>query len=301
MAYSRIYNRHGYILDFIKRNSRPTTQHIVNFLHSLGEGVDERTVQRDIRTIENELDYVIERKGSHPNRWYEIVEEPEEKTLVSRYLEHAGLAEMLQKEAAYGKKGRKAVFLDDTQITHGLEHISPILSAIRSNRKVEIEHQKFGADATTRKVSPLFLKQFKHRWYLTAREEQTENVKSFGLDRILKVTVLNDAFKFRKEDDHDAMFSHAIGLYDNEEEPQQIRFWSEARHAGYLRSVKIHHSQKERGEKDGGIEFEVDVVPNYEFFQQIMMMEAKVKILSPESVIDRMRGMLSGIQNLYQP
>ncbi len=273
----------------------------MNFLHSLGEGVDERTVQRDIRTIENELDYVIERKGSHPNRWYEIVEEPEEKTLVSRYLEHAGLAEMLQKEAAYGKKDRKAVFLDDTQITHGLEHISSILSAIRSTRKLEIEHQKFGADATTRKVSPLFLKQFKHRWYLTAREEQTGNVKSFGLDRILRVIVLNDAFKFRKEDDHDAMFSHVIGLYDNEEEPQQIRFWSEMNHAGYLRSVKIHHSQTEIGELDGGIVFEVDVVPNYEFFQQMLMMEAKVKILSPESVIDRMRGMLSGIQNLYQP
>jgi predicted DNA-binding transcriptional regulator YafY len=300
MAYSRIYNRHGYILDFIKRNSRPTTQHIVNFLHGLGEGVDARTVQRDIITIENELGYVIERKGSHPNRWYEIMEEPEEKTLVSRYLEHAGLAEMLQKEAAYGKKGRKAVFLDDTQITHGLEHISSILSAIRSNRKLEIEHQKFWTAPTTRTVSPLFLKQFRHRWYLIAREEETEKVKSFGLDRMLQATVLNNAFRFRKEDDHDAMFSHVIGLYDNEEEPQQIRFWSELSHAGYLRSVKIHRSQKETGDLDNGIVFEVNVVPNYEFFQQMLMMEAKVRILSPEPVVSTMQKMLKGILQRYK-
>lgn len=300
MAYSRIYNRHGYILDFIKRNKRPTTKHIVSFLHSLGEGVDERTVQRDIKTIENELDYVIERKGSHPNKWYEIVEEPGEKTLVSRYLEHAGLADMLQKEALREKKGRKAVFVDDTQIAHGLEHISPILSAIRSTRKLEIEHQKFGASKTIRTVSPLFLKQFKHRWYLIAREERTEKVKSFGLDRIQKVTVLDTTFKFRKEDNHDSMFSHVIGLYGNEEKPQLIRFWSEKHHAGYLRSVKIHHSQTEVGEMNGGIVFEVDVVPNYEFFQQVLMMEAKVKILSPEFAVDRIKVMLSGILERYE-
>ena len=299
MAYSRIYNRHGYILDFIKRNSRPETKDIIAFLHGLGEGVDARTVQRDIQTIENELNYTIERRGTHPHKWYEITVEPDEKTLVSRYLEHVGFAEILKKEAGYEKKGRKVVFLDETQITHGLEYISPILSAIRSNRKLEIEHQKFGSDPTIRTVSPLFLKQFKHRWYLIAREEQTEKVKSFGLDRILKVTVLNDAFKFRKEDYHDSMFSHVIGLYDNEEEPQRIRIWSESNHAGYLRSVKIHHSQNEIGELEGGVVFEVDLVPNYEFFQQILMMEAYVRILSPESAVARMKSMLDGIRELY--
>ncbi|MBL4586418.1 MAG: WYL domain-containing protein [Flavobacteriales bacterium] len=300
MAYSRIYNRHGYILDFIKRNNHPRTKDIIDFLHGLGEGVDARTVQRDIKTIENELDYIIERKGTHPNKWYEITAEPDEQLLVNRYLEHVGFAEILRQEAVHEKKGRKAVFLDEMQLTRGLEYISPILSAIRSNRKLEIAHQKFGADATRGKVSPLFLKQFRHRWYLIAREEQTEKVKSFGLDRISAIEMLNESFKFRNEDDHDAMYSHVIGLYENENESQTIQIWSEMNHAGYLRSVKIHHSQREIGEQDTGIIFEVNLVPNYEFFQQILMMEARVKILSPTAVQQRMKAILMGILARYK-
>ncbi|MBP9152215.1 MAG: WYL domain-containing protein [Flavobacteriales bacterium] len=299
MAYARIYNRHGYILDFIKRNSRPTTEDIVNFLHGLGEGVDERTVQRDIKTIENELDYVIERKGSHPNRWYEIVEEPEEKTLVSRYLEHAGLAEILRKEATKKHDQRRSIYLDETQMTEGLGHVPVILEAIKNSTKLNVSHCKFGGRPTERKVCPLFLKQYLHRWYLLASEDESGKTKSFGLDRILKIEVTDETFQFTEQNGHDAMYGHVIGLYGNEEAPETIRLWSETTHAGYLRSVKLHHSQREVGESEKGVIFELHVVPNYEFFQLILMMESRVCILSPSSAIDRMKAMLVGILKRY--
>jgi predicted DNA-binding transcriptional regulator YafY len=299
MAYPRIYNRHGYIIDFIKSNPQPNTKAILSHLSELGERVDARTVQRDIKTIEAELDYRIERKGSHPNRWYEIVEEPDEKTLTSRYLEHLSFAEILRREAKFEKTGRKAVFLDDTQLTRGSEHISAILLAIRSEQKVRVEHQKYEADCTSRVVCPLFLKQFRHRWYLIAREEETNAVKSFGLDRIVKVEHLKDQFSFRKEDNHDSMFAHVIGLYDNEGQPEKVRIWSELYHAGYLRSVKIHATQEEIGPQNNGFIFELNVVPNYEFFQTILMMEATVKILSPAWVVSRMKAVLKGTLHRY--
>jgi|GEM_PF-2325117 len=300
MAYARIYNRHGYILDYIRRNSRPTTDDIVNFLHGLGEGVDERTVQRDIRTIENELDYVIERKGLHPNKWYKIVEEPEEKTLVSRYLEHAGLAEMLRKEATKKRNQRRSIYLDETQMTEGLGHVPVILEAIKNSAKLNVSHCKFGGEPTERKVYPLFLKQYRHRWYLLAREDESGRTKSFGLDRILSVEPTDGTFQFTEQDDHEAMYGHVIGLYGNEEAPETIRLWSETAHAGYLRSVKLHHSQREIGEMDGGVVFEFFLVPNYEFFQQILMMESKVRILNPQTVVKRMKAMLIGILELYE-
>lgn len=300
MAYARIYNRHGYILDYIKRNSRPTTEDIVHFLHGLGEGVDERTVQRDIKTIENELDYVIERKGLHPNKWYEIVEEPEEKTLVSRYLEHAGLAEMLRKEAVKKHGQRRSIYLDETQMTEGLGYVPLILEAIKNSTKLNVSHCKFGGEPTERKVCPLFLKQYLHRWYLLARENESGKTKSFGLDRILKVEPTDEIFQFTEQDNHNTMYGHVIGLYGNEEEPETIRIWSETAHAGYLRSVKLHHSQQEIGEMDGGVVFEFFLVPNYEFFQLMLMMESKVQILSPQTVVERMKAMLLGALGRYK-
>ena len=272
----------------------------MNFLHGLGEGVDERTVQRDIKTIENELDYVIERKGSHPNRWYEIVEEPEEKTLVSRYLEHAGLAEILRKEATKKRDQRRSIYLDETQMTEGLGHVAVILDAIKNNIKLIVSHCKFGGEPTERKVCPLFLKQYRHRWYLLAREDESDRTKSFGLDRILSVEPTDETFQFAEKDNHEVMYGHVIGLHGNEEAPETIRLWSETTHAGYLRSVKLHHSQHEVGETDGGVVFELHLVPNYEFFQQILMMESRVRILSPASAIDHMKAMLVGILERYK-
>ena len=96
------------------------------------------------------------------------------------------------------------------------------------------------------------------------------------------------------------MYGHVIGLHGNEEAPETIRLWSETTHAGYLRSVKLHHSQHEVGETDGGVVFELHLVPNYEFFQQILMMESRVRILSPASAIDHMKAMLVGILERYK-
>lgn len=300
MAYHRIYNRQARILEYIRNNSRPTTKDILKFLHREGEVVDARTVQRDIKTIENELDYVIIRKGTHPNKWYEIEEEPDELTLVSRSLQHVHLAGLLREEAKLEKRQRRAVFLDDAQLTRGLEHFSVLLSAIRARKKVRITHRKFGYEETIRVVSPLFLKQFGPRWYIVAKENETEIRKTFGLDRITSVEKMDEEFGFSEDDDHDQLFGHVIGLYQNEEEPITIRIWSEKEHAGYLRSVKLHSSQQELFEEDGGVVFEIQVVPNYEFFQQLLKMEATVKVLDPENVVNQFKRIVSSILEVYE-
>ena len=299
MAYTRIYNRHTAILKYITANSRPTTKDIKNYLNQLGEVVDERTILRDILSIEVEFGYEFTRKGIHPNKWYHIESEPDDKSLVFKYMEQAHLADMFKSEVKHGKDNRKAVFLEDIELSNGLEHLKSLLSAIRGNHKVLMHHQKFGAETTIRKVCPLFIKQFRHRYYLIAREDETGKTKSFGLERIVMIERLEESFTFRKEDDHDSMFSHVIGLFDNEKDPIRIRIWSKPGHIGYLRSVKIHSSQVEIGESDGGALFEFEVVPNYEFFQTILMMESNVKIVSPESVVERMKTMLNGILENY--
>ena len=62
----------------------------------------------------------------------------------------------------------------------------------------------------------------------------------------------------------------------------------------------IHVSQniKEKLD-DGSVIFEMEIEPNNEFYQLMMSFSDKVKILSPQSVVDEMRRKLSVALSQY--
>jgi predicted DNA-binding transcriptional regulator YafY len=174
-----------------------------------------------------------------------------------------------------------------------------IVSAIRKNHKLCIEHTKFEDEARERIICPLYIKQFRKRWYVIARDTEDGIIKSFGLDRISNVTELAEEFKKNPNEVADAIFTNVIGLFHKDGEPTTIRFWSEAYNANYLRTLNLHQSQIEIGPLNGGFEFEIKVVTNPEFFYEILKMGKNVKVLSPESVRTEMRGIAKTLTSYY--
>lgn len=51
--------------------------------------------------------------------------------------------------------------------------------------------------------------------------------------------------------------------------------------AGYLRTLPLHHSQKEIKATSQEVVFELHLIPNYELIQKILMMGNKCRILTP--------------------
>lgn len=298
MAYTKIHNRHHLIIQYIKRHSRPSTTDIHEYLIDLGETVSKRTVERDIENINYNLGFEIERKGSHPHYWYEIESEPEAELMASSYLEFAMMAELMRGELEHKTSYEKAVYLDHP-LSEGLHHVSRIVPAIRKNHKLSIEHAKFGDEMRERIICPLYLKQFRKRWYVIARDTEDEIVKSFGLDRINTVTELTESFEKMPDEVADAIFTNVIGLFYKDGEPTRIRFWSEAYNANYLRTLKLHHSQIEIGPADDGFVFELEVVPNPEFYYEILKMGENVKVLGPEIVRVEMKRIAKTLVSYY--
>jgi len=298
MAYTKIHNRHHLIVEYIKRNSRPSTKGIHKYLVNLGEMISKRTVERDIENINYNLGFEIERKGSHPYFWYEIESEPEADQMASSYLEFAMMAELMRGELEHKESYEKAVYLDHP-FSEGTHHVPRIVPAIRKNHKLCIEHAKFEEDGRERIICPLYLKQFRKRWYVIARDTEDGIIKSFGLDRISSVTELAEEFKKNPNEVADAIFTNVIGLFHKDGEPTTIRFWSGAYNANYLRTLKLHQSQIEIGPLNDGFEFEIKVVTNPEFFYEILKMGENVKVLSPESVRTEMRGIAKTLTSYY--
>jgi proteasome accessory factor B len=299
MAYSKIYWRHSQIVEFIKSRKRPTVSAMVDYLAEQNEVVSKRTVERDIQNITYELDVEIKRCGTHPNYYYEIASEPETRPIACSYLEHALMADVIRGEMEAEKKHGRALFPDQPIMTDGLNNIPLLLPCIRGKKQVALRYRKFNGDESERDVCPLFLRQFRKRWYLIARDTKDGIAKTFGLERIISIQPLDKKFKPKDGEDYESMFANVIGLFESDAQPVTIRFWSEDYNANYVRSVPIHGSQRELDTADNGAVFELTVVPNYEFFQTMLMMGDKVRILSPESVRNEMKATILTMMKYY--
>jgi proteasome accessory factor B len=299
MSYSKIYDRHSAILEFIRSNSKPRTKDILEYLEDIGDRISLRTVQRAIRDISLQTSATIVRQGASPDHWYEIEEDAEEQTpLLFSFLEHSRLADAFKSELN-DEKSIGQVIYPDIPMSRGLDLIPKLIPAIKSRKQVRFEYHKFNGNVSTRVVSPYYLKQFRKRWYLIAKDSKEGAVKSFGLERMNKLETTNTLFKLSKKEDPKQMFQNVIGLFEKDGVPEKVLLWSEPYNANYIRTLPLHRSQKEVGQRDNGFVFELTVVPNFEFYQEILRMSDRVKILSPKSVRKAMAATLDGIRTYY--
>jgi len=303
MAYTSVYQRHQSIINLLRRrkHQRHTTSSIHSYLQGLGMGFSVRTVERDIKLINEKMGNCIVTKGARPHHWYAF-EEADGTSLVGNFLDHATLTDIIGEELELSGQGEQVIYMDETRIAHGLEHMPMLAKAARRRNRVRVVHRKFGdGEPTERVVCPLFLKQFQQRWYLVAREQQSNEIRSFGLERIVEVEVLSESFPKRKGETHEELYGHVFGLFEREHDPVTVRLWSSHFHADYLRTLPLHPTQEEEeGEQDGGVVFSFFLTPNYEFLQAVLRMERNVMLLSPAHAVIELREMLEEMLDMYR-
>lgn len=300
MSYQKIFDRHSAIIEFLQTNGRATSQQLVNHLAQMGDAVGVRTVQRALQDMELAYNVRIIKHGVHPNHTYSIEHlNDEQLPLVYSFLEHARMANLLNRQLSESDDLKGLVF-PDIPYSKGLEWLPLLLKAIKLRQRVSFCYTKFLADASTRQVKPFFLKQFRKRWYLMAQDSKDGRLKSFGLDRMTQVQLLPETFQQNEIPDGTELYRHTIGLNETGLEPITIQLWSEYHNAHYLRTLRLHTSQREVAERDNGIIFELHVVPNYEFFQEILRMSSHVRIVSPNSVRQQMKQILHQMLSEYE-
>ena len=68
----------------------------------------------------------------------------------------------------------------------------------------------------------------------------------------------------------------------------------------YMRDLPIHPSQKEIGAGNGYVDFMISVRPNNELMSYVLSRKDRLKVLSPEPIVDEMKAAVLSIYNLYQ-
>lgn len=172
------------------------------------------------------------------------------------------------------------------EIPSAQHYLTEFLAAMRENRRVKIVYQPFVAEAPFELVlQPLFVKLYDRRWYLYANKPSDEKIKLYALDRMHAVKTQDAQFVLPTDFDPEAYTHDAFGvtIYD-EVPPCTIRIRVRAGLAAYLRTLPLHHSQREVETTNRYADFEYFVAPTQEFYLKLMSYGWQIEVLSPTKV-----------------
>lgn len=288
------------IIDRLER-SPATFEEIANYLQRLYDfggkdiqQISQRTFQRDIQDIKEQLGIEIKNKRKGDNRYY-IVEADEDIQTNRRMIDGFRINNAI----ASAKNNDKIILLEQRK-ANGIEHFNQLLLAIQNKKIVKFTHTKYyETESTIRTVHPLALKESLGLWYLLAVDTKDNNLKTFGLDRVTVLDVLKASFKVKYDYDFNKLYKHSFGVIALENKlPQTVQLQFKFEQGLYVKNYPIHYSQTLISSNKSTLTFEYAIYITYDFIMEILKYGSEVKVLQPLSLVKEIKNILS--KNLSQ-
>ena len=188
------------------------------------------------------------------------------------------------------------------KIPAGKHFLNPIIDAMKQNRKLVLTYRKFGQEEPyTITVEPYAIKVFKQRWYLLAKNYKRSLPTIYALDRVLSLQETDELFEFPEDFSTERFFKDFYGVLchaDEEVERIVIRAYPPLTH--YLRTLPLHHSQKELQSTPEYADFEFYLHPTFDFLQELFAQTHEVEVLEPLRLRNSMKEYLLKALKRYE-
>jgi predicted DNA-binding transcriptional regulator YafY len=184
----------------------------------------------------------------------------------------------------------------------GIVNVQPILEAIDVDKGIEFDYWSFNKQTKKRLVAiPYFLRTWERRWYLVAEPDNHHHGQSvFALERMENIVLTEHEMQPSSNISVQDYFKGSFGINHSDEQVSvTIRIRVYGTQADYVRALPIHESQREIERTDEWTDFEMDLVPCYNFYQQLLWHREKLEVLSPASVRDELQTIIRQMLSNY--
>ena len=149
-----------------------------------------------------------------------------------------------------------------------LEHIN-LLSALRT-------------------VEPYALKEFNGRWYLLSGEPGVPGgVKTWGLDRMTDLRVLDEKFRHLEEDSITREFRDCFGIYsDHDKEVEEVVLSFSPLGGHYNASRPLHESQEVLVDNDQEYRIRLRLKITWDFIIELLSQSDNMTVIAPQHLKD---------------
>ena len=173
------------------------------------------------------------------------------------------------------------------EIPAGLEHLETAINAIKCHHTLQMGYQKFSdSEPYTTLIEPYCLKLFHQRWYLLGKSERKGGAMAiYALDRMTELTETDAPYELAADFDAETFFKNYFGVFIGEETTvQRIVLRAYCNMPNLLRTLPLHHSQKEIGKSETYTDFEYYLAPTFDFRQAILKEGNELEVIEPLSL-----------------
>ena len=187
-------------------------------------------------------------------------------------------------------------------IPSGAEYLSTIIHAFRTGCRLRMGYQKFNGESYVKTVCPYALKLFHQRWYLLALPSVTDSpqgeidqqqLRIYALDRITSLDMTDEAFEMPDDFSPQDYFAEYFGVLTTDMPMTHVVIRAYDYTPNYLRTLPLHHSQREVATAEGYADFTFDIRPTHDFLGQLLSHGAGIEVLSPPDLREQMRQKLA--------
>lgn len=219
---------------------------------------------------------------------------PHIKPLLSRLTALIGVAENPAEEVVKRIKiqtvGSRSVHLDNFQV---------VGSALLRRRRLMIDYYARGNNETTRReVSPQRLIHYRDNWYLDAWCHMRNGLRSFSVDAIKRVELLDVPAKDVSESALDEVLGSGYGIFSGRDVKWATLRFTPAR-ARWVAAEKWHDAQVGRLCDDGSYELKLPYSNDPELLMDILKYGADCYILEPLELKERVQAEIAKMAKQY--
>jgi len=289
--------RRHILCDLLIRYRFPATKRqLIDRLNEMGHAISEKTLSRDLNFLEEYVD-VHRQRTYDPNSGQNVVTyqlQDDQAEILRQELEEISRLRAFELLIRYlGKNSDVNDYISAGKGSHsgGYAWLSLLFEAMFGQHQITFNYTKYGeSNPSMRVLSPYHVKLNDNVWYIIGKQENTNEIKVFGLDRVTELSILDIPFIRDPEFDPQEYFKNYLGVFtEGNRTPQLIELEIKEPFASRLKSKKLHDSQEILEETEGSMKIRVNVVPTSEFYTEILKLRSGARILSPEPVKNRMK------------
>lgn len=291
----------------------------------IDKGVSKRTVQMDIQLMRSDkLGYnapiivVDKRYYTYEDANYSITNIPltdqdlgklteavdflKQFRGFSHFKELEGMVQKLEDHVYSQKTSQKSVIdFEKNEHLKGLEHLDKLYQTIIRKETIQIAYQSFKArEAHSFVFHPFVLKEFRNRWFLIGKRRLSDEFQNLALDRIISLNASETHLINIGDFDSEKYFKEVIGVsVSSGIAVEEVLLYVTHKHAPYVLTKPLHHSQKQVEKDNYGITISLRVQHNFELEKEILAFGDGVKVMAPERLRRSIKARLQGGIDFY--
>ena len=176
--------------------------------------------------------------------------------------------------------------------------ITGLIDAILHQRQARIAYFSFNSRKTKDyTLDPYRLVYYRGGLYLYARAQEYNEVRTFAVERVQKIEVLEASFQIPQDFSVSEYARGAFGIAGGRPEPVELVFSAEM--AGYIRERVWHESQQIEDKADGSVVLRMDVAPGWELKAWIKGFLPHVRVVKPAGLRDEIAAEIAAAERAF--